>query len=83
MTEAKLLVMKQDRQFQDQLMAAQTAKLMNVQGKCTERVIQSLECMAFVWDENTGKIPVEMTEESMTQFDQNMDAWGGVRPNGR
>lgn len=82
MAEAKIRLLKQDWQFQDQLMAAQTARLMSMQGRVAEKPIQPAECMTFAWDEENRGITTEMTEEDMTRFDQNMDAWGGVRPRG-
>lgn len=80
MAEAKIERLKEDRRFQDILMASQTARLMNIQGKYTEKTIMPESCMAFVWDED--KEPEKTEEELMEELDRNMDSWSRVRRNG-
>jgi len=59
----------------DRMQATQTANLMYIQGRTTEKPVDPGTCMAFAWDrKNTQPITEEMTEEMMEEFDQNMSS---------
>jgi len=66
----------------DRMQAANAANIMYMQGRVAEKPIDPGTCMAFLWDKKDSQVIVEMTEEDMTRFDNNMDTWGGVRPRG-
>jgi hypothetical protein len=70
---------KQDRQFQDQLQAHQTARILNVLCGTEERPApyQPGDCMAFVWGDTRQdiKTPEEMTDDMIEEFDRRMDSW--------
>jgi len=82
MAEAKIGELQKQQKALDQMFAAQTARLMFMQGRTAKDPIDPATCMTFVWDQKARETHTEMTEEDMTRFDNNMDVWGGVRPRG-
>ena len=76
---------KSTLQHIDKIHANQTAQLLNISGKSIKEgeIMKPDQCMTFDWGAKPApETPLEMTEEMMTEFDRNMDAWGGVRSHG-
>jgi hypothetical protein len=74
---------RRDEQLEqlDRLFANQTARIMYMQGRVAENPIEPVSCLTYEWEsKSTSPSPGEMTEEDMTRFDRNMDAWSGVKP---